>query len=117
MAQVRLYLAGTTDYTLLKGPTGPLVYPAAHVWIYRALHALSEGGREVGRVQWVFGGGYLGALGVVMGVGGRGGVSFFFLSLFSLVLGWGMVADERDRHRAMFFRCWCCRRGCIVFLS
>ena len=77
-------------------------------------------------MQWVFGGVYLGALGVVMGVGGRGGVSFFSLFFFDFfvsgmgvggVRGWGMVADERNRHRAMFFRCWCCRRGCIVFLS
>lgn len=66
MAQVSTYLAGERDYTLISGPTGPLVYPAAHLYIYSALHWLTRGGKEIWIAQWVFGGLYLGVLGVVM---------------------------------------------------
>ncbi|MCJ1249760.1 dolichyl-P-Man:Man(5)GlcNAc(2)-PP-dolichol alpha-1,3-mannosyltransferase [Trapelia coarctata] len=67
MVQVSQYLAGERDYTLIEGPTGPLVYPAAHLYIYSALSWLTTGGRDIWPAQWVFGGVYLGVLAVVMG--------------------------------------------------
>ena len=67
MAQIDQYLAGERDYTHIEGPTGPLVYPAAHVYVYSALHWLTEGGKDILLGQMVFGGLYLGCLVVVMG--------------------------------------------------
>lgn len=66
MQQVAQYIAGERDYTLIKGDTGPLVYPAAHVYIYRGLHAITDGGRNVTLAQICFAVLYLFNLGVVM---------------------------------------------------
>lgn len=38
---------GTTDYSLLKGDTGPLVYPAGFVWFYAALYKLTDSGVNI----------------------------------------------------------------------
>ena len=38
---------GTTDYSMLKGDTGPLVYPAGFVWFYAALYKLTDSGANV----------------------------------------------------------------------
>ncbi|KAI9761009.1 MAG: hypothetical protein M4579_001272 [Chaenotheca gracillima] len=67
MEQVQLYIAGERDYTKIQGGTGPLVYPAAHVYIYRALYAVTEQGRDIRLAQIIFGTVYLGTLAVVMG--------------------------------------------------
>ncbi|MCJ1472294.1 dolichyl-P-Man:Man(5)GlcNAc(2)-PP-dolichol alpha-1,3-mannosyltransferase [Lambiella insularis] len=67
MAQVSLYLKGERDYTRIEGPTGPLVYPAAHVYIYSVLHWLTDGGKNILLAQMLFGGLYVGVLAVVMG--------------------------------------------------
>ena len=66
MEQVSQYLDGERDYTLIKGGTGPLVYPAAHVYIYSALHYVTDGGKDILLAQIIFGGLYLGTLGLVM---------------------------------------------------
>ena len=66
MEQVSLYLSGERDYTRIKGATGPLVYPAAHVYIYSALHWLTDGGKNIVLAQVLFGGLYLGVLSVVI---------------------------------------------------
>ena len=39
-----ILLQGERDYAALKGPTGPLVYPAGHLYLYTWLHALTGGG-------------------------------------------------------------------------
>lgn len=54
MQQVSLYLSGELDYTKLVGSTGPLVYPAAHVYIYRALHYLTSSGADISLAQNLF---------------------------------------------------------------
>ncbi|OOQ89359.1 Dol-P-Man:Man(5)GlcNAc(2)-PP-Dol alpha-1,3-mannosyltransferase [Penicillium brasilianum] len=66
MQQVSLYIAGERDYTVIKGSTGPLVYPAAHVYIYTLLHNLTDGGRDILLGQILFAGLYLATLIVVM---------------------------------------------------
>ena len=68
MAQVALFLAGERDYAAIKGGTGPLVYPAGHVYIYAALHRLTAGGADVARAQWLFAALYLATLALVLGV-------------------------------------------------
>jgi hypothetical protein len=65
MEQVTQYVNGERDYTLIKGGTGPLVYPAAHVYIYTALYYLTKGG-NIFYGQIIFGGLYLVTLALVM---------------------------------------------------
>lgn len=66
MEQVSLYISGECDYTLIKGSTGPLVYPAAHVYIYTILYHLTEQGRDIFYGQILFGLLYITALGLVL---------------------------------------------------
>jgi alpha-1,3-mannosyltransferase len=66
MQQIALYLKGERDYTKITGSTGPLVYPGAHVWIYKYLYQITDEGRDVQRAQYLFALVYLGTLGVVM---------------------------------------------------
>lgn len=66
MQQVSLYISGERDYTAIKGSTGPLVYPAAHVYIYTLLHDLTDGGRDILLGQTFFAGFYLATLIVVI---------------------------------------------------
>lgn len=66
MQQISQYLDGERDYTLIKGGTGPLVYPAAHVYIYSILYKLTDGGKNILLAQAIFAWLYLGILSVVM---------------------------------------------------
>ena len=66
MQQVAQYISGERDYVKLYGDTGPLVYPAAHVYIYRFLYAITGQGRDIRIGQYVFIGVYLASLGLVM---------------------------------------------------
>ncbi|KAL8651969.1 MAG: hypothetical protein Q9210_002966 [Variospora velana] len=66
MQQVSQYLDGERDYTLIKGGTGPLVYPAAHVYIYSVLYKLTDGGKNILLAQAIFAWLYLGILTIVM---------------------------------------------------
>ena len=66
MTQISLYESGERNYHKLTGPTGPLVYPGAHVQIYRILYWVTGKGERVGVAQWIFGGVYLGSLAVVL---------------------------------------------------
>ncbi|EPS43289.1 hypothetical protein H072_2701 [Dactylellina haptotyla CBS 200.50] len=54
MEQVGQYRAGERDYRNIKGGTGPLVYPAGHVYIYDFLYSLTQAGAQRERVQAVF---------------------------------------------------------------
>ncbi|KAK3716232.1 dolichyl-P-Man:Man(5)GlcNAc(2)-PP-dolichol alpha-1,3-mannosyltransferase [Vermiconidia calcicola] len=54
MQQVSQYVGGERDYAKLYGDTGPLVYPAAHVYIYRLLYTLTDEGRDIKLGQYVF---------------------------------------------------------------
>ncbi|KAB8068431.1 alpha-1,3-mannosyltransferase [Aspergillus leporis] len=66
MQQIALFLSGERDYTLIKGSTGPLVYPAAHVYSYTALYYLTDEGRDILLGQILFAVLYLLTLVVVM---------------------------------------------------
>lgn len=66
MEQVIQYLGGERDYAAIKGGTGPLVYPAGHVYIYSLLYQLTEKGTNILRAQWFFVALYLATLAVVL---------------------------------------------------
>jgi alpha-1,3-mannosyltransferase len=66
MQQVALYIKGERNYYKIEGDTGPLVYPAMHVYIYRILHAVTGNGEDVLAAQVIFSGVYLATLAVAM---------------------------------------------------
>lgn len=67
MEQVSLFVGGERDYTKIEGGTGPLVYPAAHVYTYTGLYHLTNDGKDIFLAQQLFAGLYLVTLAVVMG--------------------------------------------------
>jgi alpha-1,3-mannosyltransferase len=66
MEQITQIVSGERDYTKIRGGTGPLVYPAAHVYIYTGLYYLTDHGENIFLAQQVFGVLYMVTLGVVM---------------------------------------------------
>ncbi|KAI8629466.1 glycosyltransferase [Xylariaceae sp. FL1651] len=66
MEQVAQYVAGERDYTLIKGGTGPLVYPAAHVYLYTALYYMTDKGKNIFLAQQMFAVLYMATLTLVM---------------------------------------------------
>ncbi|KAH8418462.1 hypothetical protein KR009_004365 [Drosophila setifemur] len=66
MQECELFLNGTTNYALLRGDTGPLVYPAAFVYIYSALYFVTSQGTNVRLAQYIFAGFYLLQLALVL---------------------------------------------------
>lgn len=66
MEQIEIYLKGERDYKNIVGGTGPLVYPAAHVFIYRLLYKLTDHGRDIHTAQYIFALVYLLTLAIVM---------------------------------------------------
>lgn len=67
MQQVSLFLSGERDYARIEGDTGPLVYPAVHVYVYSILHNLTNAGKDIISAQYIFAAFYLGGLLLVMG--------------------------------------------------
>ncbi|XP_063699745.1 lethal(2)neighbour of tid protein 2 [Culicoides brevitarsis] len=59
MQQIDTFLNGTLDYSKLHGDTGPLVYPAGHVYIYTAFYYLTSFGKNIRLGQYLFIGIYL----------------------------------------------------------
>ncbi|KAK3988471.1 glycosyltransferase [Cladorrhinum sp. PSN332] len=66
MEQVSQFVSGERDYPNFRGGTGPLVYPAAHVYIYTALYHLTNEGKNILLAQQLFAVLYMATLGVVM---------------------------------------------------
>src|ERR1700753_2616648 len=66
MQQVSQYIGGERDYIKLYGDTGPLVYPAAHVYLYRFLYDITDDGKNIKLGQHIFVGLYLATLILVM---------------------------------------------------
>ena len=50
---------GTRDYSLLRGDTGPLVYPAGFVWLYMGLYYVTSLGTNIRLAQYIFAGLYI----------------------------------------------------------
>lgn len=55
MQQVEMINNGAIDYSIIKGDTGPIVYPAGFVQVYQALHWLTDGGENLEIAQYAFG--------------------------------------------------------------
>lgn len=66
MQQISIYLKGERDYAKIQGSTGPLVYPGAHVFIYKYLYAATDEGRNVQLAQYIFALVYLVCLALVI---------------------------------------------------
>lgn len=66
MEQVSQFVSGERDYTKIRGGTGPLVYPAAHVYTYTGLYYLTDEGKNILLAQKLFAVLYVVTLGVVM---------------------------------------------------
>lgn len=77
MQQIAIYLKGERDYALISGSTGPLVYPGAHVWIYKHLYKWTDEGRNIALAQYIFAVVYLLTLGVVFQCYRKARVSLF----------------------------------------
>jgi alpha-1,3-mannosyltransferase len=68
MEEVGGALEGNLDYEQLQGDTGPLVYPGGFVYLYAALHWLTDGGDNIRLAQHVFCALHVLFLAVVFGV-------------------------------------------------
>lgn len=84
MQQISLYLSGERDYTAIKGSTGPLVYPAAHVYSYAGLYHLTDSGRHILLGQILFAILYLATLAVVIACYRQSGAPPYLLPLLVL---------------------------------
>lgn len=66
MEQIAIYNKGERDYRLIEGATGPLVYPGAHVLIYRILYWMTDKGTNIQYAQYIFALVYLLTLAIVL---------------------------------------------------
>ncbi|KAI2505293.1 ALG3 protein [Fragilaria crotonensis] len=60
------WLHGEHDYRLLRGDTGPLVYPAGFLYFFCILRYLTDNGRNIRRAQYLFAAFYLVQLTIVL---------------------------------------------------
>ncbi|KAI0709420.1 glycosyltransferase family 58 protein [Earliella scabrosa] len=85
MFQLELYLKGERDYALITGPTGPIVYPAGHVYVHQFLYALTDSGKSLWKGQQVYGALYLATLALTAAIYKQaGGVPNWVLLLLPL---------------------------------
>ncbi|TRM61881.1 glycosyltransferase family 58 protein [Schizophyllum amplum] len=54
MKQAKIYMEGERDYTKISGPTGPLVYPAGHVYIHEWLYSVTDAGKNMRLAQQLY---------------------------------------------------------------
>jgi alpha-1,3-mannosyltransferase len=54
MEQVQAFLNGALNYEDIKGATGPIVYPAGHLYIYTLLYYLTNRGQNIILAQYIF---------------------------------------------------------------
>ncbi|KDE03168.1 hypothetical protein MVLG_06325 [Microbotryum lychnidis-dioicae p1A1 Lamole] len=65
MQQSSLFIGGERQYSLIKGDTGPLVYPAGFLYVYSGIHYITRGGLDIRTAQCLFAQLYLVTLGFV----------------------------------------------------
>lgn len=106
MYHIDLINNGERNYTAIAGPTGPLVYPAGHVQIYKLLHSWTSSGLNIRLAQHIFGAIYLDSVLQICRIYvGAGGIPNWVLlllplskrlhSIYALRLfndGWAVVA-------------------------
>ncbi|CAK4890410.1 unnamed protein product [Aphanomyces euteiches] len=68
MQQVTQFKDGERDYLKIRGDTGPLVYPAGHVYVYSILHAVTNNGENIRLAQYIFLGFYLITLATIFAI-------------------------------------------------
>ncbi|RKF63907.1 Dol-P-Man:Man-PP-Dol alpha-1,3-mannosyltransferase [Erysiphe neolycopersici] len=66
MKQIEMIVEGERDYTKIRGGTGPLVYPAAHVYLYWTLYQITNQGNNILLAQVLFGVLYIATLAIVI---------------------------------------------------
>lgn len=54
MQEVEGYLSGVRNYELIRGDTGPLVYPAGFLYIFSLLYKVTDSGLDISRGQIIF---------------------------------------------------------------
>ncbi|PIO75065.1 ALG3 protein [Teladorsagia circumcincta] len=60
MQQVECFtIKNIRNYSEIEGDTGPVVYPAGHLWTYSVFHALTNAGKNIRAAQYIFMGLYL----------------------------------------------------------
>ncbi|GLB35432.1 putative ALG3 protein [Lyophyllum shimeji] len=62
MVQTEVFLKGQHNYSMIAGPTGPLVYPAGHLRIHTILHDITDSGRNIRLAQHIYGALYVATL-------------------------------------------------------
>ncbi|KAH8106750.1 mannosyltransferase [Cristinia sonorae] len=83
--QLELYLKGERNYGEISGPTGPLVYPAGHVYIHHLLYLVTNAGTNITRAQQIYGALYIVSLVLSCAIYGQaGGVPNWVLLLLPL---------------------------------
>ncbi|KAF0685984.1 Aste57867_22187 [Aphanomyces stellatus] len=68
MQQVTQFKNGERDYLNIRGDTGPLVYPAGHVYVYTFLQWVTNNGEDIRRAQYIFLGFYLATIATIFAI-------------------------------------------------
>ncbi|KAJ8497009.1 hypothetical protein ONZ45_g12220 [Pleurotus djamor] len=84
MIQIEIILKGEFNYSKVSGPTGPLVYPAGHVYIHSWLHNFTRGGKDLVTTQYIYATLYLASLATVCGIYRKAGAPNWLLLLLPL---------------------------------
>ncbi|KAI0831468.1 mannosyltransferase [Trametes gibbosa] len=66
--QLELYLNGERDYAQITGPTGPIVYPAGHIYVHQILYTLTNSGLDLFKAQEIYAVLYLASLSLTAAV-------------------------------------------------
>jgi alpha-1,3-mannosyltransferase len=84
MHHITQYISGERNYLKFTSPTGPLVYPGLHIYIYRGLYDLTSSGTDIRTAQYIFVALYLVALSLVISTYRRAGAPPWVLPMLVL---------------------------------